>query len=105
MKRIMYVENKSEGLDGPGRIGWVGFSKSGRSFYYKGRRLQKTKSGYKHNCFDAETGESFWVSGPKEDGSDKLYGGVVEIDDDAREDYWTTIRDLPQNKELSEYRS
>jgi hypothetical protein len=44
MKRIMYIENKSEGLDGLGRIGWVELSKSGQSFYYQGRRLQKTKS-------------------------------------------------------------
>jgi hypothetical protein len=26
MRRIMYVENKSEGLDGDGRIGWVELS-------------------------------------------------------------------------------
>ena len=45
------------------------------------------------------------MSGPKKDGSDKLYGGVVEIDDDAREEYWTAIRNLPENKELSKYRS
>jgi hypothetical protein len=105
MKRIMYIENKSEGLDGPGRIGWVEFSKSGRSFYYQGRRLQKTKSGYKYNCFDSETGDNFWITGPKKDGGDKLYGGVVEIDDDAREEYWINIRNMPQHKELTRYRS
>jgi len=43
----MYIENKSESLDGPGRISWVEFSKPGRSFYYQGRRLEKTKS--EHN--------------------------------------------------------
>lgn len=105
MRRIMYIENKGEGLDGPGRIGWVEYSKSGRSFYYQGRQLQKTKSGYKHNCFDSYTGENFWVSGPKKDGSDKLYGGVVEIDDDAREEYWVSIRNMPQYKDLSKYKS
>ncbi len=104
-KRIMYVEDKSGGLDGPGRIGWVEFSKSGRSFYYQGRCLQKIKSGYKYNCLDSETGDAFWVSGPKKDGCDKLYGGVVEIDDDAREEYWVAIRCLPQNREMTRYRS
>ena len=98
MKRIIYIEYKGGGLDGPGRIGWVEFSKTGKSFYYQGKRLQKYKGGYKDNCFDVETGELYWVSGPKKNGLDKLYGGVVEIDEDAREEYWTKIRKLPQCK-------
>ena len=105
MKRIMYIECKSEGLDGPGRIGWVEFSRSMRSFYYAGRRFQKTKSGYKYNCLDAETGEAYWISGPKKDGSDKLYGGVVEIDEDARVGYWTDVRGTPELSHLTRYRS
>jgi hypothetical protein len=105
MKRVMYIECKSEGLDGPGRIGWVEFSRSMRSFYYGGRRFQKTKSGYKYNCLDAQTGEAYWISGPKKDGTDKLYGGVVEIDEDAREVYWSTIRHRPQSTHLTRYRS
>jgi hypothetical protein len=96
---LFRIENKGlDGLDGPGRIGWVEFSKTGRSFYYQGRRLKKTKSGFKHNCVDVESGEAYWVSGPKKDGSDKLYGGVVEIGEDAREEYWTKIRKAPSYK-------
>jgi hypothetical protein len=105
MRRIMYVEYKGDGIDGPGRIGWVELSKSKRAYIYNGRRLQKTKSGYKYNCLDSETHEHYWVSGPKKDGTDKLYGGVVEIDDDAREEYWVTIRKKPQSKHLKKYRS
>jgi hypothetical protein len=105
MKRIMYIEYKGDGLDGPGRIGWVELSRSRRSFRYAGKLLQKTKSGYKYNCIDAETGEEYWVSGPKKDGTDKLYGGVVEIDDDARVEYWTKIRDTPDLSHLTRYRS
>lgn len=105
MKRIMYIECKGGGLDGPARIGWVEFSRSGRSLYYAGKRLAKTKSGYKYNCFDVETGECYWISGPKRNGADKLYGGVVEIDEDAREEYWTTIRQAPQLCHLTRYRS
>lgn len=105
MKRIMYIECKSGGLDGPGRIGWVEFSRSVRSFYYAGKRFEKTKSGYKYNCFDVETGEHYWISGPKKNGSDKLYGGVIEIDDDARVQYWTEIRNSPESINLSQFRS
>ena len=104
MKRIMYVEYKGGGLEGPGRIGWVEFSKTGKMFYYQGKRLLKTKSGFKHNCYDRETHEEYWVSGPKKDGSDRLYGGTVEIDEDAREEYWTKIRKTPQNKNLTRYK-
>jgi hypothetical protein len=105
MKRIMYIECKSGGSDGPGRIGWVEMSRSTRSYYYAGRRFQKTKSGYKYNCLDAETGEEYWISGPKKNGTDKLYGGVVEIDEDARVEYWTTVRKRPGSSRLTKYRS
>ncbi|WP_018607382.1 hypothetical protein [Uliginosibacterium gangwonense] len=104
MKRLMYIENKAGGLDGPGRIGWVTFSRSLRSMYYAGRVLQKIKSGYKYNCFDVETGEDFWISGPKKNGQDKLYGGIVEIDEDAREQYWTEVRQAPECVHLTRYR-
>jgi hypothetical protein len=105
MRRIMYIENKAGGLNGEGRIGWVEVSRSGRSYSYRGRRLCKTKSGYKYNCFDEETGEAYWISGPHKDGADKLYGGVVQIDDDARDEYWKNVRALPSLAHLSEYRA
>lgn len=102
----MYVENKGQdGLDGPGRIGWVEFKKSGATFHYQGMRLLKIKSGFKHNCINRETGEAYWVSGPKKNGMDKLYGGTIEIDEDAREEYWTKIRNLPQYKHLKKFKS
>lgn len=96
MKRIMYVESKAGGIDGNGRIGWVTFSKSKRSYHYGGRLLLRC-AGYKYNCVDAETGEHYWVSGPKRRGGDRLYGGTVAIDDDARVEYWTSIRREPEN--------
>jgi hypothetical protein len=103
VKRIMYVEWKAASVDGPGRIAWVELSKSKRSYRYRGRLLLRC-GGYKFNCVDAETGERYWVSGPKRNGQDKLYGGRVEIDEDAREAYWTTVRRKPECVHLRTYR-
>lgn len=95
MKRIMYIECKADGIDGPGRIGWVEMTRTTRSYYYNGKRYLKVRSGYKYNCVEEDTGRQFWISGPKKRGGDKLYGGVIEIDEDARIDYWTKIRGKP----------
>jgi len=36
----MYIENKDGEIDGAnGRIGWVSFSKTGKTVYYRGREL------------------------------------------------------------------
>ncbi len=93
--QIMYIEDKSEGLDGPARIGRVTFSKSGRSVHYAGRTFQSLAGGgFKANYFDVETGDHFWISGPRKDGADRLYGGSkpVEIDADVEREYWRDIR-------------
>jgi hypothetical protein len=105
MRRIMYIEWKSGSKPRPGRIGWVETSKAGRSFYYQGMRLLKTKSGYKYNCIDVETGDHYWVSGPKKNGKDTLHGGMVEIDDDARVEYWTSIRGAPELSKHARFRA
>jgi hypothetical protein len=66
--RIMYIEYKGRGLTGPARIGRATFSRSGRTLY--------------------------WISGPRRDGADRLYGerAPVEVDDDVLEEYWGEIR-------------
>jgi hypothetical protein len=95
----MYLEDKSGGLIGPARIGRVTFSKSGRTIYYRGRSFRSLKGlGFKANYYDVETGAHFWISGPKRDGRDALYGGraPVEMDDDVREEYWRDIRRQPE---------
>ncbi len=97
----MYIENKSEGLSGPARIGRVTFSKSGKSIYYQGKEFRSLKgSGFKSNYFEVGSGDEYWISGLKKDGSDRLYGERVpiEIDEDIREEYWTEIRQKPENK-------
>ncbi len=101
--RIMYIEPKGEGvLGGIARIGRVTYSKSERSLYYGGREFCAMK-GYKANYFDAETQEEYWISGCKRKGGDRLYSGVIEIDDDVREEYWTEIRKLPQKKAVKKF--
>jgi len=95
----MYIEDKSGGLIGPARIGRVTFSKTGRTIYYRGRSFQSLKGlGFKANYYDVETGDHFWISGPKRDGGDALYGGgaPIEIDDDVLEEYWRDIRRQPE---------
>lgn len=94
--RIMYIEDKSEGLNGQARIGRVSYSKSGRSLYYNGQRFESLAgSGFKANYFDVATGDHYWISGPRKDGKDRLYAQStipVEIDDDVKQEYWQEIR-------------
>jgi hypothetical protein len=94
--RIMYIEDKSDGLNGPARIGRVTMSKSGRSLHYGGRTFQSLGGqGFKANYFDVDTGDHFWISGPRKDGKDRLYDGSskpVEIDADVSDEYWREIR-------------
>ncbi|GMW02242.1 MAG: hypothetical protein AMXMBFR84_33780 [Candidatus Hydrogenedentota bacterium] len=95
----MYIECKAEGLAGPARIGRVSFSKSGRSVKYHNKTFQTLRgAGFKSNYVDVESGEEYWISGPRKDGRDRLYGERVpiEIDEDVRVEYWTRIRQRPE---------
>ncbi len=101
----MYIEYKGGGLVGPARIGRVVLSKSGKSIHYDGKTFETLKGqGYKANYFDVETGERYWISGCKKDGSDGLHNTDVEIDEDVREEYWTDIRNLPENKDVASFK-
>ncbi len=93
--RIMYIEAKSGGLTGPARIGRVATSKSGATLYYGGKAFRSLKgSGFKSNYFDVETGEHYWISGPRRDGKDALYATRVRpvIDDGVQDEYWSKVR-------------
>ena len=99
----MYIECKAGGLTGAPRIGRVSFSKTRRTLYYGGRTFQSLKgAGFKSNYYCVETGEDYWISGPKRRGGDALYGGStpIEIDEDVREEYWVLIREMPECKHL-----
>jgi hypothetical protein len=100
--RIMYIESKAGGLSGgSARIGLVTFSKTEKTIYYRDQVFHRLpRGGFKSNYYDSKTNEDYWISGPKKDGSDRLYGERVpiEIDEDAREEYWTEIRSEPEKK-------
>ena len=92
--KIMYIENKAQGLEGPAVIGRVYFSKSGKTLYYKGLKFQSLKgAGFKANYFETESGDHYWISGPRKDQNDRLYGGKsgVQIDEDVRDEYANLI--------------
>ncbi len=94
----MYIESKAEGLTGEAHIGRVTFSKTGRTIYYNNEEFRSLKGqGFKANYFKVSTGEDHWISGPRKDGVDRLYGEAVPvlIDDDVRAEYWTRIRGRP----------
>ena len=90
-KRVMYVENKDGYIDGvPARIGWVSFSKTGRSIYYRNLVLKRIKGGgVSGNYYEEESGQEYWVSGIKQSGSNAHWAEPVDInvDDDAFEEY------------------
>ena len=92
--RIMYIENKAEGLEGPAVIGRVYFSKSGKTLYYKGLKFKSLKgSGFKENYFEIKSGDFYWISGPRKDQNNRLYGGNrgVHVDEDVRDEYTALI--------------
>lgn len=108
--RIMYIERKAGNLTGPARIGRVTYSKSMATIYYRGKEFRSLKgAGFKANYYDADTGEHYWISGPRKDGHDALYPTNIptEIDDDVKDEYWAQIRNernklhggIPRNRQ------
>lgn len=96
-KRVMYVESKGDDIDGArGRIGWVTFSKSGQTVYYRDKVLKKIKGGgISGNFYDESTGQEFWVSGVKKKGANAHWAEStkVAIDDDAVDEYRRLVSD------------
>jgi hypothetical protein len=98
-ERIMYIERKDQLNSDDARIGRVRFSKTGATLYYGEKTFQSLKGGYKANYYDVETGEEYWISGCKRDGSGRLYASnkPIWIDEDVRVEYWTAIRGRPDD--------
>jgi hypothetical protein len=102
--RIMYIEDKSGGLSAEGRVGRVTYSKSGASLTYAGRTFRSLNgAGYKANFYDVETGDHFWISGPRRDGADGLYGRITQpsdVDDDVADAYWRDMRGMAKSGKI-----
>ena len=90
-KRLMFIENKKGGIDGyNARVGWVTFSKTGRTIYYRGRKLSRIKGGGTRGNYSCEgTGHQYWVSGVKKQGTNLRHAGAssFHVDTDAVEEY------------------
>jgi len=91
-KRLMFIENKKGDIDGyKARIGWVTFSKTGKSIYYRSKKLSRLKGGgVRGNYSCEETGQEYWISGVKKDGTNLHHAGAssFHIDADALEAYY-----------------
>ena len=93
----MYIEDKSNGLEGDAVIGRVYFSKTGKTLYYRGLKFKSLKgAGHKANYFETESGNHFWISGPRKDEHNRLYGGNagVQIDEDVKAEYLEILKGI-----------
>jgi hypothetical protein len=103
---IKYIEQKTDGLRGVGRIARVRLSKTGKTIYWDERTLSPLEGfGFKANYFDTDNYEEFWISNPRKDGNDSLFPATIEIDDDVRESYWLEIRSEASRITKTEYKS
>lgn len=96
-RRLMFVQLKS-GHDtdrGPSWISWVEFNRSWKTARFRGRELRR-EQWIEGNFVDVDTGEYFWLSGPKRDQTDTRYGPrTTTVDDDAREAYEAFLKGAP----------
>lgn len=98
----MYMECRAGERTGEARIGRLTFSRTGKTLYYRDRKFQSMEaSGLGANYYDLDTREEYRIADCRPDGADRADGKQrpVEIDEDAREEYWTEIRGLPGNKD------
>jgi hypothetical protein len=108
----MYVEPKGTeagaALTETARISRVTLVKLGRMIYHEGRSLvpqAARKNRNRANYVDAYTGEPFWVAAVRKDGYDSLEPRVVWIDEEAREEYWRCVREMPERLADTSYQS
>lgn len=90
---LRYIELKSGQNDkGPAWIARVNVSRSGNTIYFNDKAL-KRGGGVSGNHVDLETGEEYWVSGVKKDGTDRHWAGSgqVAIEESAVSEYLQLI--------------
>ncbi|MCT8341213.1 hypothetical protein MG296_14195 [Flavobacteriaceae bacterium TK19130] len=88
---LRYIELKTGFADnGPAWIGMAEFSKSGRTVYFNGKALKNSNAqGIAGNYYDIESGDEYWISGVKKNGTDRHWagGGKIMIDRKIVDDY------------------
>jgi hypothetical protein len=99
--QLMYVELKTGyNDDGPAWIGKGFFSKTKRSIYFNG--LSFSKGGWRGNHQEVFSGDEYWISGIKKDGTDRHWAGhgKIKIDRDVVAEYLKTTDSsiLPKNQ-------
>jgi hypothetical protein len=88
---LKYIELKTGfAEDGPAWIGFVEYSKSGKTMYFNNKALLGNGHG---EAWDRDTGDKYWVSGVKQKGSNRhpVGKGKIYIDRNAVQEYldWT----------------
>jgi hypothetical protein len=100
---LMYIELKTGYNDnGPAWMGRVRMSRSGRTVYFNGKAFKRSGRGSRGNHYDLETGEMYWISGVKKEGTDRhgAGSGQVIIEAAAVEEYLrvTGARELDRSR-------
>ncbi|MFN8334719.1 MAG: hypothetical protein U0U09_06290 [Cyclobacteriaceae bacterium] len=86
---LIYVELKSGYSDnGPAWIGNGFYNRTRKTIYFNGQVFCRSK-GSSGNHIDLETGEEYWISGIKKNGTDRHWAGsgVVKIDKSVIDEY------------------
>jgi hypothetical protein len=86
-QELKYIELKTGySDDGPAWIGYVEYSKSGKTVYFNDKAFGGNGHG---GCSDIETGEIYWITGIKRNGSNRhqFGGGAIQIDETAINEY------------------
>ncbi|MGP9526850.1 hypothetical protein [Glutamicibacter sp. AOP5-A2-18] len=97
-ERIMFIQLKT-GYNtdrGPAWITRVRFSKSWSTAYFRDLALRKVSGTFDANFVDPETGDEYWISGPKRDRSDGRYSNVQpSVDADVADEYQAFLAGAP----------
>jgi hypothetical protein len=83
----------------------VQLSRSRTTVYFNGRALKKAKGrGISGNYFDSESGEEFWISGPKKDSKDRHWSGsgLILVEAAAVEEFLALRKTEALDKKLYE---
>ena len=86
---LRYIELKSGYSDnGPAWIGFVKLSRTGTTVYFNDKAFRRYR-GISGNYIDIESGEEYWISGVKKDGTDRVHGasGKIVIAENAVDEY------------------